>query len=336
MSDNPPDNAAGEPNFFPRTAHELFKPLVKAGTGVSGTVYVCMQRGSKSTNPPSKDDIIAVKVWKPSMGASARPKKTEAASVLRKIKEGVAEIPCQHMVHLLELGYLGTESDPWYSMHVVKGCTFQRYLEAYDKETDRDLGVYPSIYDNKDTPLAMYFHTLRGCISAIKWLHRYDLGYRDFTQQNVMLEVHKRTELPRVILIDLDEVEILPDTIRARGFKMFGMLFSFLMDIQTKFPTDLPETWETLGSAKFEELEKLRWMGNSYASTTSSNGVLTWTSEDILNWVDNVEILLEGLGRCHDSKTVGEIADVVESIWSRTEDKVMEMAGRDGLVVRYM
>lgn len=332
MSEDPSDNTIGEQQFFPETAYKNYVPLVKAGKGVNGTVYVCMQRRSKSTSSAAMDDNVAVKIWKPSIGTSALPKKRQSASILQKIKDGVAKKPCQHLVALLELDYTDA-SLPWYSMSVVKGCTFREYLEGYKMDTYHNPRAVTSNY-NGNAPSAMYFHALGGCVSAVKWLHGYGLSYRDFNSHNVMLEVHEHTELPRVVLIDLDEIEISLPTV---GFKMLGMLFTFMGDIQKAFPAGLPESWEKkLGSVKFEGLKKLRRItGMTYIGELSTRG-LKIEPREVLDWVDKVEGFVEGLEQLHDSKTVEEIADVVQSIWKRREDEAMEMAKRGGLAVTYM
>jgi hypothetical protein len=175
----------GKPPLFPKTAFEQYKPLIKAGSGTGGTVYLCMKRSVDGTKPSLTNVVTAVKTFK------VPPK---GASVLQKIKEENAKSPCRNLVALFDLTYLDAQPprQHWYSMHAIKGCTLQRFLREYDG----------------NAPLAMYYHVLKGYASAIKWFDSYDLYFHDITEENVMLEVDKGDRLPRVVLVDLDHSSI--------------------------------------------------------------------------------------------------------------------------------
>jgi hypothetical protein len=301
-------NLQGEPPLFPKTAFDRYKPLIEAGSGVRGTVYLCIERTIDGTKPLPANAIVAVKTFKaPPIGAS----------LLQKIKEEIAKSPCRNLVALLDMTYLDAQSprQHWYSMQAVKGCTFKGFLDEY----------------NDDAPLAMYYHVLREAASAIRWLYHRELWYRDFIPENVMLEVEGLDRLPRVVLIDLDEVE---KPLSGLAGRSLGMLFVLAGHVRVKFPTNVPLAWKSLGSKTFKELQRLRGIdGFVYVSKISSDKSSNLTPGEMLDWVDRTVALLGELEKLHSPETIKAIVEVVGNLWSKTEAKVMGMAQGDGLVV---
>lgn len=306
------DDAKVVSYHFPKTAYAKYKPLVKAGEGVEGEVFLC---GSRTKEVSSIVETVAVKVWyQPSHrsstpGPAPVPKPSpETISALRQIKDAMDQDPCQHIVQMLELEHL-EEVMPWYSMRTIRGCTLARYLEPY----------------NQDAPLAMYFHVFGECLSAAIWLRDQGLTYQDFTEINIMFEVQDRKQLPHVVIIDLDSVKRDPDP--ENKSDLVGKRLVRLMEgITFYFPRDFPKAWiDGLEPPEVQRLEVLR--------TLEVYRNMEWNAKSALAFAAEVKTMVSAVQKFHDPQMIEEVGDVVEKLWSKTSTQISEMAKGDGMAI---
>ncbi|KAF2636940.1 hypothetical protein P280DRAFT_552735 [Massarina eburnea CBS 473.64] len=174
---------------LPPTALTHYKPLHEAGHGSQGTVSFCIPH----TNP-TLSNLIAIKTNNNQDPLTMHTTPEQRIHALRTIKaaQSSSSSPSTslNIVQVLDISHMADAVCPWYTMQAIQGCTLTRLMQRWDGEFS----------------IHVVAHVYLELFSAVRFLDAAGLVFDDFTRDNVMVEYVCGTELPRVKLVDIDDV----------------------------------------------------------------------------------------------------------------------------------